>query len=405
MLLPYVLFLMVLLASSAAGHAAALRAYLMHVDSGRGFTNRQLLRRMAAQSLARIDSRCPAPGRGANAHPVPHPWPHAAPVARGADAGHRSDIAWMQCFCQVCFQQPFPTINTSASSTVHGVSWFDPVCAQGGLALSGCTIRSNICFYTYFFGCLARSPSPHRRQQAPRGKARTVSPRCQKLRFGCGMFYTGLFGSNESGIAGFDRGSLSLPSQLKVARFSYCFTSMVDSRTSPVFLGTPDDLQAQATGPIQSTLFAPGLDSMKYYLSLKGITVGKTQLPFNASTFVFKGNGSGGTMIDSDLSIMKFPWAVFLSIVEKFKVKVPLPSDIVAGMLCFSVPHKKKAPAMPKMILHLDDADWDLPRENYVLDVDIGDDDDGTCVQQNTHIVYDLESNKLVFVPARCDQL
>ena len=61
-------------------------------------------------------------------------------------------------------------------------------------------------------------------------------------------------------------------------------------------------------------------------------------------------------------------------------VLIPGILHIVAGMLCFSVPHKKKAPAMPKMILHLDDADWDLPRENYVLDVDIGDDDDGTCV-------------------------
>ena len=80
--------------------------------------------------------------------------------------------------------------------------------------------------------------------------------------------------------------------------------------------------------------------------------------------------------------------------------------------------------AMPKLILHMDGADWDLPRDNSVPD----NDDDGTgagrelCVvissagksdrttignfqQQNTHIVYDLEHNMLVFVPARCDKL
>ncbi|KAF7062242.1 hypothetical protein CFC21_068867 [Triticum aestivum] len=445
-LLPYALFLTALLASSAAGHAAAsLRAHLTHVDSGRGFTKHQLLRRMAARSLARIDSRCPAPGRGANAHPVTAPvsrgtvgienmqseylvhfgigTPRPQRVALTLDTG--SDFVWTQCFCQVCFPQPFPAINISASGTIHGVSCSDPVCSQGGLALSGCTARDNICFYTYFYGDNSITTGQivedtFTFQQAPNdGKVAAVP----KLRFGCGMFNTGLFGSNESGIAGFGRGPLSLPSQLKVGGFSYCFTNIVESRTSPVFLGTPDDLQAQATGPIQSTPFARGPDSTKYYLSLKGITVGKTRLPFNASTFAFKGDGSGGTMIDSGLSITKFPRAVFLSIVEEFKAQVPLPSDMVAGMLCFSAPHKKKAPAMPKMTLHLEDADWDLPRENYVLDLDGGDgDDDGTCVvihaagesgmtgignfqQQNTHVVYDLESNKLVFVPARCDKL
>jgi hypothetical protein len=36
------------------------------------------------------------------------------------------------------------------------------------------------------------------------------------LAFGCGFFNNGLFVSNETGIAGFGRGTLSLPSQLKV---------------------------------------------------------------------------------------------------------------------------------------------------------------------------------------------
>jgi hypothetical protein len=109
------------------------------------------------------------------------------------------------------------------------------------------------------------------------------------------------------------------------------------------------------------------------------------------------------------------------------QVSLPLANASNMGdLLCFSTapaadPEKV---ALPKVILHLEGADWDLPRESYVLDVE---DDDGTggrlCVvilsadesdmttiignfqQQNMHIVYDLDANKMVFAPASCDQL
>ena len=237
------------------------------------------------------------------------------------------------------------------------------------------------------------------------------------------MFNTGIFGSNESGIAGFGRGALSLPSQLKVGKFSHCFTTIVESRPSPAFLGTPDNLQAQATGRLQSTPLVRNPESNHYYLSLKGITVGKTRLPFDASAFALKGDGSGGTIIDSGSALTSVPEAVYRSLVEAFESQVPLPvnknnTDEHEGLLCFTASPKKKEIAMPKLILHLEGADWDLPRENYVLYTE----EDGLCVvigsagednrslignfqQQNTHIVYDLEHNMLVFVPARCDKL
>lgn len=181
------------------------------------------------------------------------------------------------------------------------------------------------------------------------------------LRFGCGMLNTGLHKSNESGITGFGRGPLSLPSQLKVHRFFYCFTAIVESRASPVFLGgEPDNLEAHATGPIQSTPFAPGPAGARvgsspfYYLSLRGVTVGETRLPFNASAFVLRGDGSGGRIIDSGTAIMSFPRAVFRSLREAFVSQVPLP--VANG----SISPKKKAPAVPKLILHLEGAECRL---------------------------------------------
>jgi hypothetical protein len=122
-------------------------------------------------------------------------------------------------------------------------------------------------------------------------------------------------------------------------------------------------------------------------------------------------------------NITTFPKVVFQSLKEAFVSQVSLPvanASNTGDMLCFSTAPAAdpKEVAVPKLILHLEGADWDLPRESYLLDVD---DDDGTggglCVvilsagendmttiignfqQQNMHIVYDLDANKMVFMP------
>ncbi|XP_051228056.1 aspartic proteinase nepenthesin-1 [Lolium perenne] len=461
-LLLYVVFLTALLAWSAAGHVA-VRADLTHVDSARGFTKRELLRRMAARTQARVDKRWspprPRPGGGGNdtagvmasvsrdgdpdnvySEYLIHlsiGTPRPQRVALTLDTG--SDLIWTQCGCRSCFHQPFPALDASASTTLRDYSCFDRLCAWGGLALSGCTVNDNLCFYVHSNGDNSGFTSGKISEdtftfQAPNGKgAVAVRP---SLRFGCGMYNTGNFKSNESGVAGFGRGPMSLPSQLKVLNFSYCFTSIVESgNSSPVFLGSYGNLDAQATGPLQSTRFArgpsQGPNSSLYYLSLKGVTVGNRRLPFDASTFVLRADGSGGTIIDSGTAITTFPRAVFRTLREEFISQVSLPvanesTGDADSMLCFSIsPDQKNVPALPKLILHLEGADWELPRESYVLrvDGDNNDDDDGLCVvinsagdsgmttvignfqQQNMHIAYDLGSNKLFFVPARCDKL
>ncbi|XP_044959376.1 aspartic proteinase nepenthesin-1-like [Hordeum vulgare subsp. vulgare] len=446
------LFPCVLLLTFSLAESAVLRADLTHVDSGRGFTKHELLRRMVARSKARLASLRSSACDPALTAPVGHGGskagsseylihlgigtPRPQRVVLNLDTG--SDLVWTQCACTVCFDQPVPVFRASVSHTFSRVPCSDPLCGHAVyLPLSGCAARDRSCFYAYGYmdhsittGKMAEDTFTFK---AP-DRADTAAA-VPNIRFGCGMMNYGLFTPNQSGIAGFGTGPLSLPSQLKVRRFSYCFTAMEESRVSPVFLGgEPENLEAHATGPIQSTPFAPGPAGAPvgsqpfYFLSLRGVTVGETRLPFNASTFALKGDGSGGTFIDSGTAITFFPQAVFRSLREAFVAQVPLP--VAKGytdpdnLLCFSVPAKKMAPAVPKLILHLEGADWELPRENYVLD----NDDDGSgagrklCVvilsagnsngtiignfqQQNMHIVYDLESNKMVFAPARCDKL
>ncbi|KAK3128668.1 hypothetical protein QOZ80_6BG0464960 [Eleusine coracana subsp. coracana] len=197
------------------------------------------------------------------------------------------------------------------------------------------------------------------------------------------------------------------------------------SKSSPVFLGgTQDDLiRAHATGPVQSTPMPPHGNSTFYYLSFKGITVGKTRLPVDESVFAFKGDGTGGTFIDSGTGLTSFPTAVFDQLATAFKTQIRLPvvdASEVGGRLCFSLPDgtdEKKVP-VPKLVFHFAGADMDLPRENYfyvyeadafmclmILDAEGDTTTIGNFQQQNMHIVYDVHNNKLLFAPAQCDKL
>ncbi|CAN6172962.1 unnamed protein product [Urochloa humidicola] len=346
--------------------------------------------------------------------------PRPQHVALTLDTG--SDLVWTQCVsCTVCFDQPSPPFDPSASKTIHNVPCSDPICTNSPDSL--CTIRDDPCFYFDSYGDGSITVGKVLRDTFTfKG---SVVP---GISFGCGLFNKGILDTNESGIAGFGRGPQSLPSQLKVGRFSHCFTSMLGakSKSSPVFLGTPDDLRAHATGPVQFTPLKrnPVIPrNNNYYLSLEGITVGGTRLPVAASAFAIKEDGSGGTVIDSGTGVTIFPIAVYEQLRKAFVAQVPLPVDAnsseTGGYLCFSAAsatEARKVP-VPRLVFHLEGADMDLPRENYMPVVDgkllclvvSSTEDDQTLIgnfqQQNMHIVYDVENSKLLFAPAQCDKL
>ncbi|XP_062228394.1 aspartic proteinase nepenthesin-1-like [Phragmites australis] len=439
-LFSYALFLTILLSSPATSVASsAMRADLTHVDSGRGFTRWELLSRMKARSRARVaclHQRGGHYGHPATASVAPGTvgevgteylihfgigTPRPQHVALTLDTG--SDLVWTQCnSCQVCFNQPSPLFDPSASKTLYGVPCSDPICE--GSSVSACYIDNQGCFYLDSYGDNSITAGMILRDtftfKGANGKGGTVV--VPNLSFGCGLYNTGVYNTNESGIAGFGRGPQSLPSQLKVGKFSHCFTSMFDSnKSSAVFLGTPDDLRAHATGPIQSTPMKQNRVSPNnyYYLSLKGITVGETRLPINESAFALKKDGSGGTIIDSGTGVTTFPQAVYEQLRSAFVAQVPLPAvNSSEDDLCFSVASVADAKKVyvPKLVFHLEGADMDLPRENYMAVVNgslclviSGGVRELTLIgnfqQQNIHIVYDVENNKLLFVPAQCDKL
>ncbi|KAF8731176.1 hypothetical protein HU200_016498 [Digitaria exilis] len=415
---------------------AAIRTQLTRADAGRGLTRHQLLRRMARRSKARAARLLSATGSSSPATASAVPGMNQPldteyvvsfaigtppqPVQATLDTG--SDLIWTQCQpCPSCFDQTLPYYDPSLSSTSAVLPCNSSACQQ--LPISSCgahSLGTNTCVYTYSYGdksitngLLDADTFTFHGDAAVPG-----------LSFGCGLFNNGVYSANTTGtgIAGFGRGALSLPSQLKVDNFSYCFTDITSSTPSPVLLGLPANLYGGATAAVQTTSLIQSSDNPTfYYLSLKSITVGSTRLAVPESAFALANNGSGGTIIDSGTSVSLLPPLVYGQLHDAFvsQVKLPVTSD---EPLCFAVSSAAagKKQEVPKLVLQFEGATLDLPRENYVYEMEQGGQSSmciavmssggdmsiiGNYQQQNLHVLYDLAGNKLSFVPADCDKV
>ncbi|XP_051181459.1 aspartic proteinase nepenthesin-1-like [Lolium perenne] len=431
-----VLLLPLLVLTISYSDAVALRLHATHADAGRGLTSRELLYRMAARSkarsmrllsghAARVD-----PGPYADSVPDTEYLVHLSigtppqPVHLSLDTG--SDLVWTQCQpCQVCFDQALPYFDPFNSSTFSVLPCHQPMCQQN-LDWSSCGKQywgNQTCVYVYDYADNSITAGHLDTDTFTLAAADGVSSASVPgLAFGCGLFNNGNFQSNGTGIAGFGRGALSLPSQLKVGNFSHCFTPMTRSEPSAVLLGVPTNLYGNASDVVQSTPLIQNTASPNaYYLSLKGITVGSTRLQVPESVFALKQDGTGGTIIDSGTGMTSLPQDVYNLLHDAFVTQARLPvynSTTAAPQLCFLVPPQGK-PDVPKLVLHLEGATLDLPRENYMFEFE----EAGrniTCLavsawgdltiignyqQQSMHVLYDLANSLLSFVPAQCDRL
>ncbi|CAD5167176.1 unnamed protein product [Musa acuminata subsp. malaccensis] len=333
------------------------------------------------------------------------------PITAVLDTG--SDLTWTQCGpCFECLPQPSPYYDPSDSSTFAVLPCPCPSCT--GIP-TRCTLRR--CHYnvtyedgTISLGFLATEALTFGRNTSVAG-----------FTFGCSTRNTGSL-SNSTGIVGMGRGPLSLPSQLHPSKFSYCLTPFNSSATGHLFLGSMADLGG---GFVHSTpiVLSPNnySSSSFYYLSLQGISVGHTLLPIPNTTFQLKADGSGGLIVDSGSSVTSLEEAGYDILRKELisLVHLPVANQTSTGLdLCFSLPPGSSSPpAMPDMIFHFDGADMTIPPSNYmysdfeqglfclVITRTTGTSVLGNYQQQNLHVLFDLDSDVLSFVPAMCDGL
>ncbi|KAJ6302480.1 hypothetical protein OIU77_016550 [Salix suchowensis] len=286
-----------------------------------------------------------------------------------------SDLIWTQCKpCTQCFDQSTPIFDPKKSSSFSKLPCSSQLCEA--LPQSSC---KDSCEYLYTYGDYSSTQGILASETLTFGKASVPN-----VAFGCGADNEGSGFSQGAGLVGLGRGPLSLVSQLKEPKFSYCLTSVDETKTSTLLMG----------------------------ISSQRISVGGNRLPIKKSTFSLQDDGSGGLIIDSGTTITYLEESAFNLVAKEFTSQIDLPVDSSGSTgleVCFTLPSGSTKMEVPKMVFHFDGADLELPAENYMIGdssmrvacLAMGSSSGmsifGNVQQQNMVVLHDLEKETLSF--------
>ncbi|KAJ4970048.1 hypothetical protein NE237_003147 [Protea cynaroides] len=242
---------------------------------------------------------------------------------------------------------------------------------------------------------------------------------------GCSIFSE----YQPSGIAGFGRGPSSLPSQLRLKKFSYCLLShsFDDTNESSLLIldGNHKTAGVSYTPFVKNPAAGRPAFSVYYYIGLRKITVGGKKVKIPYSYLSLGSDGNGGTIIDSGSTFTFMEKQVFDLVAGEFETQVKykraLDIEELTGLRpCFDISAEKDV-FLPELVLHFKGgAEIALPLENYYSFLDTGvacltvvtEDRSGINVgpsiilgnyqQQNFYIEYDLENQRLGFGQQSC---
>merc|ERR1712071_22563 len=410
------------------------RVGLSHVDAGQNLTKFQLIQRGLSRGKHRLQKLNVLAQYGQALHEVGAPVfagdgefllslsIGTPPVPFSAIMDTGSDLIWTQCKpCKSCFNQTTPIFDPDRSSSFSKVPCTNELCRSKALGKSRCGV-GNSCDYVNVYADESSTKGFLAMDNFNFGESVSVP----NIGFGCGVSNQGIGLNQSAGLVGLGRGSMSLVSQLHTKQFSYCFSSIGTKRSGSLFVGSLADLNISKGTVIKSTpLIKNPLMPSFYYISLQGITVGKTLLPIPVSLFELGSEGSGGFVLDSGTTFTMLQEDAFDTLSRVFATQTKLPvsnSESPAGFsLCFELPASKANATginFPRLVFHFKGGlDLELPTENYIVtDAALG----LACLamgptgslsifgnvqQQNILVLHDLEKETLSFVPAKCDQL
>jgi hypothetical protein len=241
-----------------------------------------------------------------------------------------------------------------------------------------------------------------------------------------------------SGIAGFGRGALSMPSQLSEHigkdRFAYCLQSHrfdEENKKSLMVLGDkalPNDIPLNYTPFLINSRAPPSSQyGVYYYIGLRGISIGGKRLKLPSRLLRFDTKGNGGAIIDSGTTFTVFNEEIFKQISGEFASQILYgrTDDVEArtGMgLCYNVSGLENI-VLPEFAFHFKGgSNMVLPVANYfsyftsfdsicltmisssgILEVDNGPAVIlGNYQQQDFYLLYDREKNRLGFTQQTC---
>ncbi|KAK7253118.1 hypothetical protein RIF29_37558 [Crotalaria pallida] len=322
-----------------------------------------------------------------------------------------SDLVWAQCTpCKGCYMQKSPMFEPLRSKTYSAIPCFSEQCDS--LFGHSCSPQK-LCSYSYSYGDGSVTHGELARETVTFSSTNGELV-VGEIIFGCGHSNSGTFNENDMGIIGMGGGPLSLVSQIGTLygsrRFSQC---LVPFHTDPHISGTisfGEDSDVSGEGVVTTPLVSEE-GQTPYLVTLEGISVGDTFVPFSSSEALSKGN----MMIDSGTPATYLPQEFYDRLVEEMKVQsslIPIEDDPDLGtQLCYRSETNLDGPILTA---HFERADVQLmpiqtfipPKEGIFCFAMAGTDDGdhifGNFAQANILIGFDLDRKTVSFKPTDC---
>ncbi|XP_059664248.1 aspartic proteinase CDR1-like [Cornus florida] len=330
-----------------------------------------------------------------------------------ADTG--SDLLWTQCQpCSDCFQQDAPMFNPKDSSTYQPLTCDSQPCE----ALDTHTCNSDVCQYKMSYGDQSYSNGDLAVETFIFGSTSGHPVSVPKVVFGCGRENQGTFNESTSGIIGLGGGPLSIVNQLGdniKGLFSYCLVPLnaASSVTSEINFGTNAIVSGSG---VVSTPLVSKTPQTYYHLTLEGVTVGNSTLPYKSSSESKAGADEGNIIIDSGTTLTYLPQDFYSDLASALAAAIQATAqDSVAPFgLCYAT--QGDGFDAPTVTFHFAGADVDLPASSTFIEVSDGvvclaivPADSvaifGNLSQMNLLVGYDLVNKKVSFKPTDCTKV
>ncbi|XP_062232387.1 aspartic proteinase nepenthesin-2-like [Phragmites australis] len=322
-----------------------------------------------------------------------------------------SSLVWSQCApCTACLPPPAPTFQPNLSPTFVKLPCGSQTCQQVLKQTCAADATDDSCGYIAIYdedtnttGYLATDTFTFDSTQIP------------GLVFGCSSTSVGDF-SGASGIFGFNRGPLSLVSQLHLSWFSY-FLAPEDFDSGVFFqLGGDDNVTWTQNSPSTRLLTSP-LHPDLYFVNLTGIRVNGEDLDIPAGTFDFRANGSGGAFLSTTMPVTFLEEAAYNIVRQAFVNSIasqPVNGSELGLDLCYTMQSNVTVPKLT-LVFHGTNATMELNKYNYffadnttgleclsILPSPAGVSLSllGSLLQTGTIMTYDITNEKLIFETA-----
>ncbi|CAL5187474.1 unnamed protein product [Lathyrus oleraceus] len=323
-----------------------------------------------------------------------------------------SDLIWTNCVpCDGCYKQINPLFDPRKSSSYNNISCDSSEC--NNLYSHECSLE-NQCSYNYGYADNSVTQGVLARETVTLTSNTNEPVSLQNILIGCGHNDTGTFNDHEMGIIGLGRGPMSLISQIGPLfggkKFSQCLVPFHTDIKIASKMSFGKGSQVSGEGVVTTPMVITP-NPVSYLVTLLGISVEDTYLPYNS-----KGDASKGNMlIDSGTPPIYMPNDLYDRVANEVKNKIsmePIMNDPSLGtQLCYQTNINLDG---PNLTFHFENANVVLtpiqtfvpPKEGvFCLAINNQTEEEGifgNFAQSNYLIGFDIEKELISFKQMDC---